>query len=527
MDISRKEKRLNNGFISGVLILSLSTVIVKIIGLIYKIPMLRLLGSEGMGYFNSAYEIYTLFCVIATTGLPVAMSVIISSAKDSGRDADGVLKVALRLFVSLGVVGCGVMIVFAKPFAAFLGNGKAAYCILAIAPTVLLICISSAYRGYFQGRGRMTPTAISQAIEALCKLILGLILATLALRMGKSAEKVAAFAVIGLGIGAAVSALYLALAKRREQGGFPVATEGKREGGITKRLLSVAVPVTVSSVIVSLTKVVDMSTILRRLQALGESSEAAFAAYGNYTTLALPLFSLAPALISAVALPLIPSLSRAVAAGDVEEQSRVLGDAIRLTALISMPISLGLTLFSEPILRLIFAGEGEAIANTTPLLSLLGPSVVLSCMITVGNAALQAYGRHKSPIISVLAGSLVKIVLAYLLIGDARIGMIGAPISTFVCDLIINGVNIFCLCRSLPAFPSLDKTLLRPFLAAAIAVSLARLGYNIAVQFFGESALLTLAAICSAALVYALAVLTLGAVARDDIPPLPFVRREE
>lgn len=525
MDISKREKKQSNVFLSGVLILSLSTVIVKIIGLIYKIPMLRLLGSEGMGYFNSAYEIYTLFCTVATTGLPVAMSVIISSMNDPDREANGVLRAAMRLFLCLGAVGGGIMLVFSRPFAAFLGNESAAYCILAISPTVLLICISSAYRGYFQGRGRMTPTALSQAIEALGKLILGLILAAVALEAGKSTEKVAAFAVLGLVLGTAASTFYLFVAKGRGKAEPLVTVDRKSEGEMRKKLLRVAIPVTLSSVVISVTKVIDMSTILRRLQALGASSEAAFAAYGNYTTLALPLFSLAPALISSVALPLIPSLSRAASSGDVKEQSRVLGDALRLTALVSMPISLGLTLFSEPILNLIFAGEGEAIAYTAPLLSLLGPSVVLSCLITVGNAALQAYGRSGVPVISTVIGSLAKIIIAYLLIGDPRVGILGAPISTFICDLLINVVNIFCLCRVLPEFPSVDKILLRPFLSAAISVSLARLGYNALVVRFGESAILTVSAITLAAVVYAITAVMLRAVDRDDILSLPFVRK--
>ena len=157
--------------------------------------MLKLLGSEGMGYFNSAYEIYTLFCIIATTGLPVAMSVMISSEKGG---AERIFRVAMRLFLLLGVVGSAVMIGFARPFSEFLGSDKTVFCIFAIAPTVFLICLSSAYRGFFQGHGRMVPTAVSQVIEALGKLLLGLLFAFIALRFGYSIDVVAAFAVLGL-----------------------------------------------------------------------------------------------------------------------------------------------------------------------------------------------------------------------------------------------------------------------------------------------------------------------------------------
>ena len=184
--MTEKEKSIHkqrkNVFLSGVLVLSLASVAVKVIGLIYKIPMLRLLGSEGMGYFNSAYELYSLLCVIATSGLPVAMSVMISALPCGDEEgADRIFKVALKLFLGIGVVGTLLLLGFARPFATFLGSESGIYCILAIAPTVLLICISSAYRGYFQGFGQMMPTAISQLLESLGKLVFGLALAFFAL----------------------------------------------------------------------------------------------------------------------------------------------------------------------------------------------------------------------------------------------------------------------------------------------------------------------------------------------------------
>ena len=174
-----KENGKAYGLFSGFFILTLSTVTVKIIGLIYKIPILGLLGSEGMGYFNSAYEIYALFCIISTAGLPVAMSVMISGRGEAS--ANVIFRVALRIFLLLGVVGCAIMLAFAAPFAYFLKNENAALCIFVIAPTVLFVCICGAYRGYFQGLGSMKQTAISQIIEACAKLILGLAFAYIAL----------------------------------------------------------------------------------------------------------------------------------------------------------------------------------------------------------------------------------------------------------------------------------------------------------------------------------------------------------
>ena len=502
--------------------LSLSAIIVKIIGLVYKIPMLRLLGSEGMGYFNAAYEIYTLFCTVATTGLPVAMSVMISSCKDTEEGGKRIFRVALHLFLILGAIGCFVMLAFARPFAVFLGSDRAAKCILAIAPTVFLICVSSAYRGFFQGKGRMAPTALSQIIEALGKLILGLIFAFIALNLGSNTETVAAMAVMGLTLGTAVSALYLVLSKRLGDKGEVSIDSGDRVR-VLPTLLKTAIPVTLSSSVLSITKVIDMSMILRRLQDLGQSSEEAFAAYGNYTTLALPMFSLAPAFITSVAMPLIPSLSRAVAMGDREGQTRAVEDALRVTAIISMPISVGLALFSKPILQMIFSGEDAAISVAAPLLTILSLSVTSSCLITVGNAILQAYRKPTIPIISMAAGSVLKIVIAYFLIGDNRIGLLGAPISTFVCDFMINAINFYFIGRCVPEVQRSTRVLWRPFLSAMVSVSAARIAYHFLCSKIGEGSFPTMGAIAFAAILYFVASLVTGAVSRDDIDRLPII----
>ena len=511
------EKRKKDEFFSGVLILSLSAIIVKVIGLIYKIPMLGLLGSEGMGYFNSAYEVYTFFCSIATTGLPVAMAVMISSKNGEESESRRIFRVSLGAFLVFGGIGCLTMIAFARPFAEFLGSDKALRCMLAIAPTVLLICISGAYRGFFQGKGRMLPTALSQVIEALGKLILGLLLALIALNFGADTPTVAAMAALGLTLGVGVSVLYLASAAAFEKKKITCDTGEISQEKILPTLLKTAIPVTLSSSVVSITKVIDMSMILRRLQDLGQSSEQAFSAYGSYTTLALPLFSLSPALVTAIAMPLIPSLSSAVSSGDIEGQKKVATDALRLTVLISAPASLGLVLFSKPILELIFSGEDAAIALAAPLLACLGLSVTLSCLITVENAILQSYGKAHISLMAMAVGSAIKMAVAYFLIGNPSVGLMGAPISTFVCDLTINAVNFYFIGREIGGVPIISRVLLRPYLSAAVAVCISRFSYNVMCLRLGESRLITVFSVALAASLYFLLARLSDAVEREDV----------
>ena len=504
MDAKKGLLRSKN-FMSGVFVLTLSTVIVKIIGVLYKIPMLRLIGSEGMGYFNSAYEIYTLFCVISTAGLPVAMSVMISSSQAQGKNRTAkIFSVGITLFLSLGIVCFAIIAGLAKPFSEFLKSDNAYLSILFISPTVLFVCIGSAYRGYFQGKGQMLPTAISQVIEALGKLVLGIIFATVALKRGYGTETVAAFAILGLTLGMAVSMLYLVFWKilnDRKKSEFAESDDTKKST-VLKELMVTAIPVTLASAIISITKLIDMTMILRRLQAVGYDSVAANEIYGSYTTLALPLFSLAPALVTAVALPLVPAISAAAAKGDGEEQFKVMNSSLKLTCLLATPISLGLCVFSKEILSLLFAGEYEAIEVAYPLLSILGLSVLLSCLITVTNAVLQAYKKAHLPIVSMICGAGVKIVLAYFLIGNPGINIYGAPISTFFCNLTITLMNFYYLGKYAPMMPSLYRVFAKPLIYSAVAV-----GGAYAFMRYFESKLdlgiwTTVAAIMLAAIIY-------------------------
>ena len=160
--------------------------LVKIIGMVYKIPLMRLLGAEGMGYFNSAYETYTLFFVISTAGIPVAISIMICEGLAAGRlkNVEKIYRSSLWLLICIGTVGSLVMTFGAELLARAIGDGGAVYALSAVAPTVLFISISGAVRGYFQGCGNMIPTAVSQVVESLGKLVLGLAFAFLAKARG-------------------------------------------------------------------------------------------------------------------------------------------------------------------------------------------------------------------------------------------------------------------------------------------------------------------------------------------------------
>ena len=521
---SKSEK----GFLSGVIVLSLSTFIVKIIGLAYKIPMMSLLGAEGMGYFNSAYDVYALLCVISTSGLPVAISMLISACEERGRYGRmaRIYRTAISVFSFLGITGSAFMILFAGRIASFVENPDIYLCMIAIAPALLFVCISSAVRGYFQGLSKMAPTAISQLIEALGKLFLGLVFAKFAIDRGYGLAVVAAFAVLGLSIGTAMSAVYLLWLKARHNKSNlyrkEVMTKEEKNDRVLSTLFKISVPITLSSAVLGVTRIIDMTLIMRRLQDIGFTSSEANTVYGSYTTLAIPVFGLIPSLIAPIALALVPKLSAAIERASVEDQTAVSMTSMRITVLFAMPSSIGVAAYSEQILRLLFPNQAEAVSIAHPLLAFLGISILFSSLITTTNSILQSYRQTTKPIISMAIGALVKVISAYILIGNRSIGIYGAPISTLLCDITVTVINLFYINKLLPDSNKVSKVYFRPFIASIVMILLSLMVYFGVFRHLNGEMVALIIAIMAAVVSYALFAVMFGAVTQQDLRMLPF-----
>lgn len=369
----------------------------------------------------------------------------------------------------------------------------------------------------------MAPTAISQLIEALGKLLLGVFFAKWAYGRGMDTPQIAVAAGWGLTLGTAVATLYLMLEKRRfaalqgETSWGTVSVNGK---GLRRALARLAIPMTLGASAVSLTKLIDMGMILRRLQAIGYSETMANEIYGSYTALALSVYGLIPSLVNAVALPLIPGLSAAIERGETRRQGQLVMLSYRLTALFAVPAALGVSAFAKPILTLLFGREPEAVESAAPLLSLLGVSVFLSCMITATNSVLHAYRSVNRPILSALAGAAVKLVAAYFLIGSVQVGIYGAPISTFLCNLTVVILNLIFVARLCPA-DRITGVLWAPLGASSLAVGLPYLCYCRLLQHVERVGMLTVACLTAVVALYVIFACLLGAVREQDLLSLP------
>ena len=259
-------------FLQGTALLAMATVIVKLVGALYKVPLNAIIGEKGFGYFSTAYEIYNILLMISTAGLPVAMSRMISEASSLEHYAQvrQVYATAKRIFLLLGIVGSVLMTAFCRPLARFWNQPDAWAAIGCLGPCVLLICIMSAFRGYFQGQSNMIPTAVSQVLEVVTKLIVGMAAALAFLKATADISLAAGGAILGVTASCLVSAVYLYRCFRRSYAQLPDTGDTPKSFSRTAReLLKIAVPITVSSTILSIITSLSSKIYMGRLLSSG------------------------------------------------------------------------------------------------------------------------------------------------------------------------------------------------------------------------------------------------------------------
>lgn len=439
-------KKREESFTAGVVLLTASALIVKLIGVCYKIPLVNLLGAQGMGYFNAAYDVYALLCVISTTGLPVAVSILMSNHENVHRR---IFRLSLIVFAFVGTLGSAAVFFMADHIAQWIKAPLAAQSLRFIAPAVLFVCLSGAFRGYYQGKRNMLPTAISQVIEAAGKLLFGLVFAYAAIQYKQNAATAAAFAVLGLSVGTLLCLLYLLLCNKSDKArpnGKEITTKQ-----LFVQLLAVAFPVTLGAVLSGLSKMIDLALIMRRLQDSGIAQETAVAMYGCYTSMVIPLYSAIPALFGSLSMPLVSHLSHAINQKNQAEQTRILNTTFCLSAVIAIPSALGMGMLSDQIMLLLFRNAPE-LKSAVPLLIVMSAAIPASCLITATNAILQAYGHPWIPMISTAIGCIVKAIVLYGLTVMPRVGIMAAPISTLVCCMTIVLINLVYIMKCTPTF---------------------------------------------------------------------------
>ena len=509
-------------FLSGAMILTATIVVTKFIGALYKIPLGNLLDSEGMAHFYAAYNIYRLLLTLSTAGLPLAMSRMVSEAEALGRENQKrrIFRVALGLFFVMGAVSGLGMFVLSGPLSRLLHDTLAKTAVQVLAPAVFFVCMMSVIRGYTQGQGNMKPTAASEIIESLSKAAVGYGLAWWLLRRGQPRHIAAAGAIGGVTVATALALLVLLLYLGGRKDRRPSQDVPEHGRTILRRLLRIGIPITAGACGMSLITVLDTSLVLGTLQrSLGYSQAEATVLYGQYTY-GLNLFTLPPALIAPVTISLIPAVSAARARSDHREAGRVLEAAFRFAALLALPLGTGLCVMARPLLDLLYPGIPETAAAAAVHLRVLGVSSIFVCLMSLAGGVLQAYGRERIPLWTLLLGGLVKIVSNYLLVGNPAIGIRGASYSTLLCYLLIAVLNLVAVTVSVPDRPSYLSAFAGPLLCSLVMGLAARAGFDLLSRWLSVRPAALLAILLAGA-VYAALVLAAGVVRRRDLDVLP------
>ncbi len=582
--------------LNGAMMLMFAVLLVKVIGLLFKIPLTDMIGAAGRGYFNSAYEIYTPIFAISMAGLPVAVSRMVAEniALGNYREPRMIRKVSQRLFIIVGVTGTLILLAAAYPYARFVANIRSLPAVLCVAPSIFFCCYMSTYRGYYEGLRNMTPTAISQVVEALGKLVVGLILAKLVTQTGMSQYEsgmlasgnisatvfgnevtslaeansvitpwAAAGAVMGVTIGSVAAAVFLTVYYKIKGDGITrtqlVNSEKSSPSDVlAKEMIKIAVPMVVSALILNITNLVDTVTIQSRLTSaieadsatvlqmhsaaineavrlsrinISDSAEIVKYLWGSYG-MALDFRNLIPNLTLQLGISALPALAAAWAVKDKKGTKSTIELVLRICMLIGLPAGFGMAALATPLLTLIYGrgSSSDAIPVVAPIMVAYGIATALMAVSTPITNMLQAIGRTDIPVKSVVVGAICKITCNFILVGNPKINVYGAVVGTILFYVVIVACNLTSLLRISKVKVNWASILVKPLICAALCGVTAFAAYGLLSKIFPvtntESILnmgtvSTVISVGLAVIVYAISLLLLKGVAKEDISVLP------
>ena len=405
----------------------------------------------------------------------MALSKTVSECKTLGREnqKDRVFRVAFCTFLVMGIVSFLCLSVFGQFVAAnLLHNEKAVFAVVALSPSVLCACCCSAFRGYAQGHMNMVPTGVSQVIEALSKMVLGLILATVihysAIEPPELRERLtAAGALVGVSIGSVLSVVYLIWnhIRTRQRRKVRPTDRPSSNGEIFAHLMKLAIPITVGASIIAATNILDSAILMDRLQeGLDMTEDAARTLKGVYNK-TMTLYNLPASFMVPLTSSVIPAVSAARAVRNYRQGAQISETTLRTTALLAFPAGVGLFVLGEPIIRLLYPSTDVELAGW--MLSVLGIASIAVCFMLVSNSIMQAHKLVTLPMATTLIGCILKLIVGYFLIGNPDINIRGGAISTLACFGIITLLDLVIIKLALPRSLSYVRVFAKPAAAAA------------------------------------------------------------
>lgn len=477
-------KKTGANFIVQGSILAAAGIIVRLIGMFYRIPLANYIGDEGNGYYSAAYNIYSILLILSSYSMPVAVSKMVSArlAKKQNRNSLRILKAALFYATIAGGLGFGVLWFGADFFAGHIIKMPfSAYALRVLAPTIWIMAYLGVLRGFFQGHSTMVPTAVSQIFEQIVNAVVSLLAAKTLFDVGVQSNLVyqsteysyafgAAGGALGTGAGALTALLlfivllFLRLPAMRRRARREPASHVESYGTITSILFFTVVPIIISSTLYNSSTVIDNTLFGQVMSSLGKENEIA-SQWGIYSGKYHLLFNIPVAVANSLSSSLIPSLSRAVAERNRRQILERISNAIRFSMIIAIPSAVGLTVLAAPVCNLLFSGgDNEMLIRMT----LLGSSaVVVYSLSTVTNAVLQGINRMNVPIKNAAISMVLHGIILYVMLRMFKLGIYGVLYSNILFALFICILNARAISRYKRYHQEIVKTFLIPMAASA------------------------------------------------------------
>ena len=516
-------------FLKGTLILTVASFVVKVIGSLNWIFVSRILGGEGIGLYQMAFPIYFFAMSISQAGVPVAIS-IITAERVALKDVFGarrVFRISMTLMVFTGFLfslltyfGAGWLIEWQ-----FIRDPRAYMAVVALSPTIFFVTLLASSRGYLQGWQRMTPTAVSQIVEQIFRVLTMVLFASLLLPMGL--DYAAAGASLGAFAGAIGGLLVLVyyhwkLDKdiEREYGPNLAPPPGEAPaplGAIVRRIFSLALPVSAASIMLPIVSNLDLLIVPQRLEVAGYTVPQATELFGYLTGMAVPLVNLATILTASLAVSIVPAISEARALKDTQRVYNQTAAAVRISNFVCFPAFVVVFVLATPISTLIYNAPGAG-----PAVLVSSFSIVLLGLHQVSTAVLQGLGHPKIPMINMILAAAVKVALNWILTAIPWLGIMGAAWATAADMGVAAVINLYFIWRYIGYRMELLQ-LFKTMAAAAFMAGAVYLFYSFVMSTLAVNAVATFGSVFVGVIVYVAALILVRGLLEEDMARIPFI----
>ena len=564
----------SKSFLKGAMIMSIGMIIVKLLGMLYKVALTKMYyvtfgdayAGIGTGLLGNAYEVYIPLFTLATAGFPIAVSRLISEniAKNRYKDVKQIHDISKPFFIIMGTVCFILMIAISFIYVRIIKSPYSIYSMLTLAPSIFFGCLVSIYRGYFEGQRNMFPTALSEVIEILPKVVVGLSLAYILMKVGMnqfletggffgltfSTEEDAMYTLLGFSVAAAISGISfgslfsfitLKIMSKRKKYQFPKEYYENSVDAISKRetfnqLLKTAIPIGLAALVMALSSTIDTMVIQNVLYNMAHTNKDALFAqyegllskdtneenihtylYGCYGY-ALTIMQLVTTITQAFGTSALPNVTDSYTKGDKTELKKSVETVMKLTMLVTFPAGFGLIAISTPLISIFYAGNSAIIGGQ--VLRVMGLAVIVIAASTPICSMLQAVGKINTPLYLYLIAMASKVVLNFVFVSIVQLNIIGATLGSFIAYLFVCIAGMIILLKKSNIKFDFRQTILKPLYGGILCGFVAYVSYELFSRIL-PFILATAITILLAAVIYVIFLVILRTFSKNEVESLP------